>query len=69
MVSSRPKFEIEEISQKFNFLLKGTVSGKFLKTFQALNKCPVKNDIKKYKMHNFKTTIFPSRGPLLCSEI
>ena len=30
------KSELEEISQKFNFLLKGTVSGKFLKAFLAL---------------------------------
>ena len=49
LVSSRPKFELEEISQKFNFLLKGTVSGKFLKTFYALNKRPVKNGIKHKK--------------------
>ena len=40
------KSEPEEISQKFNFLLKGMVSEHFLKTFGALVMCSVINGSK-----------------------
>ena len=43
------KSEPEEISQKFNFLLKGIVSKQFLKTFGALNERPARNVMKKFK--------------------
>ena len=44
LVSSRPEFEVEEISEKLNI-----VSGKFSKTFYALNKRPVRIGKKKLK--------------------
>ena len=43
------KSELEEISQKVNFLLKGTVSKQFSKTFGALNERPARNLMKKLK--------------------
>ena len=43
------KSEIEEISQKFKFLLKDTASKQFLIAFGALNERPARNGIRKCK--------------------
>ena len=43
------EFELDEISQKFNFWLKGNDLGKFFKTIFALNKRLVRNEINNFK--------------------
>ena len=63
------KSELEEISQKFNFMLKGTVLGKFLKAFRALNERPPRNVMKQFINGGFQKCNFSSRGPPLYSEI
>ena len=64
MLHRRIKSDVEEISQKFNFWLKDTVSGKFLKALWALNKRPERNGIK-----NFKIPILFLEDRPICSEI
>ena len=63
------KSELEEISKKFNFLLKGTVPKQFSKAFGALNERPDRNLMKRLKNGWFQKCNFPSRGPPLRSEI
>ena len=48
LFSNGLKSALEEISQKFNFMLKGTVLGKFLKAFRALNERPPRNVMKQF---------------------
>ena len=58
MLRGRLNFELEDISEKFHFLLKGTVSGKFLNVFWTLNKRPDGNGIKIWKIPDFKSAVF-----------
>ena len=60
---------IEEISQKFNFPLKGTVSEQFLKAFWALNEWHTRSIMKKFQNEWCQNCNFSSRGPPLFSEI
>ena len=57
------KSELEKISQKFNFLLKGAVSEQFL------NERPARNIMNKFKNGWFQKFNFSSRGPPLCTDI
>ena len=52
------KSQLEEISQKFNYLLKGTDSKQFLKAFGALSERPARNGIKMFKNGFFQKSNF-----------